>query len=190
MRKLLVLVFSFVALALSACSTTPPSNPNNLCSVFQEKDSWYVAAHKVRKKYNVPINVATAILYEDSNFFSTKKDNESWFFFIPYSKDSQSSDQTISLYWDNYLEEEGNFFSSEDNFEDALDFIGWYIAKTSQYNNIDYNDAYNQYLNYHEGWQNYKIKTYLEKIWLLEKANNVKQRSDEFKEQLLKCELY
>ena len=40
---------------MTGCTTTPPSNTENLCSIFQEKDSWYVDAHDVHRKYGVPI---------------------------------------------------------------------------------------------------------------------------------------
>ena len=39
-----------------------------------------------------------------------------------------------------------------DDFDDALDFMGWFISKTYKVNGISKWDAYAQYLNYHEGW--------------------------------------
>ena len=50
------------ALGLSACSTAVPSDPNNICSIFQEKDSWYSAAHKVQDKYGVANHAAMGLM--------------------------------------------------------------------------------------------------------------------------------
>ena len=60
-------IFSIVvgALFIAGCASTPPSNTDNLCSIFQEKDSWYVSAHKVHDKYGIPINVAMSIMKKE-----------------------------------------------------------------------------------------------------------------------------
>ena len=41
-------------------------------------------------------------------------------------------------------------------FKDSVDFIGWYINKTSKILKISKNDAYRQYLAYYKGWGDYK----------------------------------
>ena len=35
---------------ISGCATSPPSTPENLCGIFQEKPSWRHAAQKTQKK--------------------------------------------------------------------------------------------------------------------------------------------
>lgn len=180
------------SIIMSGCSTTPPSNPENLCSIFQEKDDWYTAAHAVHKKYGVPINVAMSIMAQESGFRDDAKPPMRWFLFIPYGRGSsaygyaQAQDST----WDDYKSEQGGVFSSRDDFDDSLDFIGWYMTKTRQKNGIQFSDAYNQYLNYHEGWGGYSRQTYRGKAWLLKTAQRVQTRADLYKKQLLKCNLY
>lgn len=180
------------ALTLSACSTSVPSDPNNLCSVFQENDSWYASAHKVHNKYKVPINVAMAIMYQESAFVDDAKPKMRWFLFIPYGRGSSAYGyaQAQDEVWDDYVDDAGSFFSDRDDFEDSLDFIAWYMVKTKKTNGVELTDAYNQYLNYHEGWTGFKKGTYKSKDWLKKTASAVSQRSSLYREQLLKCQLY
>ncbi len=179
-------------LLLSGCSTTPPSNTANLCTIFQEKDDWYSTAHAVHKKYGTPINVAMAIMQQESNFVADAQPPMRWFLFIPYGRGSSAYGyaQAQDAVWEDYVNEQGSWFSDRDDFDDALDFIGWYMSKTKQKNGVALSDAYNQYLAYHEGWGGYSRKTYNSKDWLLKAASKVKQRSDSYKQQLLRCNLY
>lgn len=180
------------ALFLSGCSTSPPNNPDNICSIFQEKDSWYAAAHKVHKKYGVPINVAMSIMYQESQFVEDAKPPMRWFLFIPYGRGSSSYGyaQAQDEVWSDYVDQAGSFFSDRDDFEDALDFIAWYMTKTKKTNGVPLTDAYNQYLNYHEGWAGYRNGTYKSKAWLIQTAKTVSNRAQSYKQQLLRCQLY
>lgn len=181
------------AVLISGCSTTPPENPQNLCSIFQEKDSWYAAAHAVHNKYGIPINVAMAIMFQESGFVEDSKPPMRWWLgFIPYGRGSSSRGyaQAQDPVWEQYVDEAGSIFSDREDFDDALDFIGWYMTKTQQINGIAFSDAYNQYLNYHEGWSGYAQKTYENKDWLINIARQVQARSETYRAQLLKCELY
>ena len=45
------------------------------------------------------------------------------------------------------------------NFADAVDFVGWYHAKTADTYGIARNDAYNLYLAYYFGWTGYNAAT-------------------------------
>ena len=183
---------ALLAITSSGCSVSPPSNPNNLCSIFQEKDSWYSAAHAVHDKYGVPIHVAMAIMYQESSFVEDAKPPMRWFLFIPYGRGSSAYGyaQAQDPVWEDYLDEAGSFFSDRDDFVDALDFIAWYMTKTKEANGISLSDAYNQYLNYHEGWNGFKNGSYSSKDWLLKAARSVQQRADSYKQQLLHCDLY
>ena len=187
-------IFSIVvgALFIAGCASTPPSNTDNLCSIFQEKDSWYVSAHKVHGRYGIPINVAMSIMAQESGFVEDAKPRMRWFGFIPYGRGSSSYgySQAQDEVWEDYTNEEGGFFSSRTSFEDSLDFIGWYMNKTKKINDVKFSDAFNQYLNYHEGWTGYKNKTYLGKNWLIDVARQVHVRAQNYKNQLEHCNLY
>lgn len=181
------------AMMLTGCSSTePPSNTENLCTIFQEKDSWYVSAHNVHKKWGVPINVAMAIMAQESAFRADVKPPMRYFLFIPIGRGSSAYGypQAQDPVWGDYKDEAGSFFSSRTNFEDSLDFIAWYMTKTKKTNKVEFNDAFNQYLNYHEGWGGYRKKTYKSKDWLIKVARKVYKRSETYKYQLRHCNLY
>lgn len=180
------------AMILGGCSSAVPSDPNNICSIFQENDSWYAAAHKVHDKYGVPINVAMAIMHQESNFVDDAKPPMRWMLFIPYGRGSSAYGyaQAQDEVWEQYVEEVGSMFSDRDDFEDALDFIAWYMTKTKNTNGIALTDTYNQYLNYHEGWAGYRNGTYKSKEWLQKTARSVTNQAAAYRNQLLQCQLY
>jgi hypothetical protein len=177
---------------MTGCTTTPPSNTENLCSIFQEKDSWYVSAHKVHEKYGVPINVAMSIMDQESGYREDAQPPIRWFLFIPYGRGSSAYGyaQAQDPVWDDYKSDEGGIFSSRSNFEDSLDFIAWYMTKTKKTNGVAFSDAFNQYLNYHEGWTGYRKRTYMGKDWLIGVARKVHNRALSYKAQLQRCNLY
>lgn len=181
-----------MAVVLSGCSANVPSDPSNVCSIFQENDSWYAAAHRVHKKYGAPINVAMAIMYHESGFVDDARPPMRWFLFIPYGRGSSAYGyaQAQDEVWSDYVDDAGSFFSDRDDFEDALDFISWYMVKSRKTNGVALTDAYNQYLNYHEGWTGYKNGSYKSKTWLMNTAKSVALRADKYKMQLQKCRLY
>ena len=151
-----------------------------------------MAAHEVHDKYGVPINVAMAIMSKESAFVDDAKPPMRWFLFIPYGRGSSAYGyaQAQDPVWEDYVDEAGSFFSSRDDFADALDFIAWYMTRTKKVNGVPLTDAYNQYLNYHEGWGGFTQGTYKDKDWLLNLARDVQETSDRYREQLLKCNLY
>lgn len=191
-KKIGLLGGALCALALSACSTSVPTNSRDLCSIFQEKDSWYATAHKVHQKYGVPINVAMAIMFHESGFVEDAKPPMRWFLFIPYGRGSSAYGyaQAQDPVWNDYVDEAGSYFSDRDDFDDALDFIAWYMVKTKKANGVALTDTFRQYLNYHEGWGGYRQGSYKSKDWLLLRAKEVERTANNYKSQLLKCNLY
>ena len=103
---------------------------------------------------------------------------------IPYRRLSSSFgySQAIKGTWEQYKEETGNKYATRARFKDSVDFIGWYTNKTEKILKISKNDAFKQYVAYHEGWGNYKKK---QKIILL--AKRVENQSKKYKKQLQKC---
>ncbi len=177
---------------LTGCSSTPPSDPANLCSIFQEKDSWYVAAHRAHERYGVPINVAMAILNEESAFLTGPRPAQSWFLFVPYDKEGTNYGyiDPLNPAWLTYVSEHGNVFTSHENFEDVLMYVAWFMRQTRTVNEVPFTDAYNHYLNFHEGWQGFKDRSYANKDWLLTAARRVQENADRYARQLMTCNLY
>ena len=187
LKSIALTVFSLAV--MTGCTTTPPSNTENLCSIFQEKDSWYIDAHDVHRKYGVPINVAMSIMAQESGFREDAQPPMRWFLFIPYGRGSSAYGyaQAQDPVWDDYVDDEGSFFSSRSNFKDSLDFIGWYMTKTYQALGIPVWDVKNQYLAYHEGRNGFARGSHKEKPWLLGVATGMERRAEKYRQQLSSC---
>ncbi|MDX1706109.1 hypothetical protein [Pseudidiomarina sp.] len=176
---------------LMGCSTAPPQKPDDLCEVFFEKRDWYDAANRMSKKYGVPIQVPMAMMYQESSFKHDAKPPRDYILWvIPWGRVSSAYgySQAKTPTWADYQRETGNNWASRDSFDDAIDFMGWFIAKSAKVNGVSKWDAYAQYLNYHEGWGGYRRQTYLKKPWLIKVARRVKQRAGTYGAQLRGCE--
>ena len=176
---------------LSGCATTPPRNINDSCAIFKEKSGWYKSMRAVRKRYGTPIHVQLAIIKQESSFkHNAKTKRKHIFWVIPWGRITTAYGyaQVKDGTWDWYKQKTGNRGADRDNFDDAVDFIGWYTTVSQKSLGISKWDAENQYLAYHEGHGGYKRKSYLKKPWLVQVAKKVKRNSLTYAAQLKKCE--
>jgi hypothetical protein len=179
------------AAVLVGCSNNrPPTQQEDVCLIFAEKPEWHDAAEDAAKRWGTPVFVPMAMMYQESSFRADARPPMRYFLgIIPYGRPStaygyaQVKDET----WADYQRETGNNWSSRDNFADAIDFMGWYTAKTQRVNGISKWDAYNQYLNYHEGWGGFSRGSHLQKAWLLPVAGKVGERSRRYSMQYKGC---
>jgi hypothetical protein len=106
---------------------------------------------------------------------------------IPYKRVSSSFgySQAVKGTWEQYKNETGNKLATRTRFKDSVDFIGWYTYKTNNILKVSQNDAFKQYVAYHEGWGNYKHYKSNKKIINL--AKRVEKQSNIYKQQLIKC---
>ncbi|EAQ31683.1 MULTISPECIES: hypothetical protein [Idiomarina] len=177
--------------ALTGCATPPPQSPENICDIFEEHNDWYHAAADARERWGVPIHVPMAMMYQESSFKHDAVPPRYYFLgFIPWGRVSSAYgySQAKDMTWEDYQRETGNGWASRSDFEDAVDFMGWFIYKSYEINGVSKWDAYAQYLNYHEGWGGYARKTYLSKPWLVKVSKQVKSRSLRYATQLKTCE--
>ena len=191
MKKKLFLLFALVLIA--SCTTSPPKNTSNICEIFKEKEDWWDAASDMQDKWGTPVHVVMAMMYQESSFKADAAPPMRWFLgFIPYGRASSAYgySQAKTVTWDDYVKETGNSWGDRDDFEDAIDFMGWFTAKTHRLNKVSKWDAKNQYLNYHEGWGGYRRKTYNQKAWLIKVAKKVDNRAKMYGAQLKGCEDY
>lgn len=192
MKKKIILISGLLLamLFLSGCATSPPANPENICSIFEEKRDWYEAAVDTREKWGAPVHVPMAMMYQESSFKHDAAPPMQYFLWIiPIGRasDAYGYSQAKTVSWDEYIDETGNWFADRDDFDDAIDFMGWYIHKTNRVNKVSKWDAYHQYLNYHEGRTGYRRKTYNNKPWLIQVARKVDNRAKRYSEQYWGC---
>ncbi len=171
------------------CSVFQPANVDDLCSVLADED-WYEAALDSQQKWGTPIHVQLAIMHQESKFEHDAQPPRKWYLgFIPGSRpsDAYGYAQALKSTWETYIKATGNSGADRDDFEDAMDFIGWYTATSHKKLGISKWDAREQYLAYHEGWGGYKKRTYTKKAWLTKVADKVKARSLLFSKQYKGC---
>ncbi|WP_331347062.1 transglycosylase SLT domain-containing protein [Cellvibrio sp. UBA7661] len=185
----LLLVVSL--LAVVGCSTTRPSNPNNLCDIFDDKPSWYKDSKKAEKRWGSSVPVMMSIMYQESQFkhnARTPRTKILWVIPGPRKSDAYGYPQAKDNVWNEYQDQSGNGWSRRDNFADAIDFIGWYNKQSQKRSGIGLNDSYNLYLAYHEGHGGYNRATYRQKNWLMNTASKVESRAQQYQAQLQTCE--
>ena len=182
-----IYLVSFITL-ISACSSIP-QNTSNSCSIFNERYLWYKHVKSAEKKWGTPIYVQLAIIKMESDFdWLAKPPRKKLFKVIPFKRPSSSFgySQAIKGTWEQYKNETGNKLARRTRFKDSVDFIGWYTNKTESILKISKQDAFRQYLAYHEGWGAYKNYKNNQKVIGL--AKKVKNQSDKYKSQLKKCQ--
>jgi hypothetical protein len=189
-RELRILPLAIAVLSLS-CSGGTPKNISDSCEIFREKNSWYADARDSYEKWGVPVHVQLAIIYQESRFTDdAKPPRRKLLWVIPWLRPSSAYGygQVKDGTWDWYRASTGNRWADRDEFEDVVDFIGWYGALSHRTLGISKWDAYNQYLAYHEGHGGFKRKTYTEKPWLMRVARKVDARAKAYHRQLAGCE--
>lgn len=187
--KYIFILLSVVVLA--GCTASPPKNIQNSCDIFREKSDWYEDAKASYKRWGVPIHVQLAIIHQESSFkHDAETDMEYFLWVIPTGRKSSAFGyaQVKDATWDWYIKSSGNSGADRDDFDDAVDFIGWYGKQTYDTLKVSKWDAYNQYLAYHEGHGGYKKKSYNKKQWLIKVARKVEKNSKKYAAQLKTCE--
>ena len=187
MKILKINYLLFFFLLINACSSIP-SNTSNSCSIFNERYFWYKHAKKSEQRWGTPIYLQLAIIKMESDFdWLAKPPRQKLFKIVPYKRPSSSFgySQAIKGTWKQYKIETGNKFATRTRFKDSVDFIGWYTNKTEKILNVSKNDAFKQYIAYHEGWGNYKNYKNNKKVIGL--ANKVENQSNIYKKQLSNC---
>ena len=191
MRAVMALLVPFLILLTTGCATTPPSNSANLCEIFEEKRGWYKPAKASSKKWGSDIPTMMSIMYQESQFVHNARPGRKrilWVIPGPRKSNAMGYAQAKKETWREYGRDSGNGWAKRDRFNDAIDFIGWYNRKSLQRSRIPLNNAYDQYLAYHEGHGGYNRGTYRKKTWLLSTARQVETRASRYRQQLAGCE--
>jgi len=186
----IVFKVSILSVIIVGCASAPPQNPDNICAIFEEKPGWYEAAQASKDRWGVPVHIPMAIMYQESSFrYDAAPPMEYFLWIIPIGRasDAYGYSQAKTPVWGEYVEDAGSFFSDRDDFEDAIDFIGWYMNRSNRINKVSKWDAYGQYLNYHEGHGGYRRGSYHKKPWLKKVASKVQMRAKGYSKQYWGC---
>lgn len=189
-RKYINSLLSVLTLTLlTSCATYRPSNVDNICQIFRGETDWYEAARETQEKWGTPIWLMMAFMHQESRFVEDAKPPRDWFLFIPLPRKSSAYGyaQAQDPAWEDFVKQTGARGHDRDDFEDAIDFIGWYTDATQKKLGISKWNAYDQYLAYHEGRGGYKKGSWKNKPALKRVANKVKQKAATYNAQLKTC---
>src|SRR5690606_35865300 len=113
---------------------------------------------RAEAKHGIPVPVLMATVRKESGFRANAKPPRTKLLgFIPWKRQSTATgySQALNGTWAQYRNETGNFAARRTSFADAVDFVGWYHARSASTLGIARNDTYNLYLAYYLGWTAY-----------------------------------
>ncbi len=189
MSRFLKSGFLLALLTLAGC-TGVPRNVNNICAIFDDQSGWFDDAAASERKWGMPIPVMMAIMRRESSFRDDARPPRRWLLgFIPMGRPSSAYGyaQALNGTWAHYIKATGNSGADRDDFDDAIDFIGWYMSVSKRKLGFKPRDAYRHYLAYHEGWAGYARGSYKGKPALKSWAQQVRSTAARYTRQLNGC---
>ncbi len=171
--------------------TKMPQNLEDICSIFEDRHDWYTAAKKSEERWGTPTHIQMSIIRQESSFrFDARPPRTKMLGFIPWTRQSNAYGyaQVLDSTWVQYKNDTGRQSADRDDFDDAIDFVGWYTNLSNRSAGISKWDPYNQYLAYHEGQAGWRSGTYQQKNWLKKTAQRVDHRARKWWVQLQSCE--
>lgn len=190
MKKYLRLAVMLLLVSCGGGENRAPRDLDNACSILDERPRYLRALRESEQRWGVPMSVQMAAIYQESKFIGNAKTPHQFALgIIPLGRQSSAYgySQAIDGTWDDYRDATGNRGARRNRFDDAADFMGWYMDRASSQLGIPKYDASNLYLAYHEGLAGYGRGSHNDKGWLLRVAANVGERADLYERQLIAC---
>lgn len=190
MKKFLMMALVLTVAACGGGSSRAPRNLDNACALAREKPAYYSAMRKAEAVWGVPVHVQMATIHQESRFIGNAKTPHRYALgVIPVGRQSSAYgySQAIDSTWEEYQRATRSYGARRNRIQDATDFMGWYMAGSSEKLGISKADARAQYLAYHEGRSGYASGSHMSKGWLLAVADKVQARADMYQAQLSSC---
>ncbi|RID92536.1 lytic transglycosylase [Gemmobacter lutimaris] len=185
---------SILLLLLASCGGgsrfAAPRNLEDACAILRERPEYYRAMKATERRWGVPVHVQMATIHQESKFIGNARTPHRFALgIIPMGRQSTAYgySQALDGTWEEYQKETRNGRAKRDRIDDATDFMGWYMDGTEKRLGVSKWDARSQYLAYHEGRTGFANGSYNAKTWLVDVANRVQQRADNYAAQLSGC---
>lgn len=189
----IVIVGVPLALGLTACASQP-RQINDVCAVFDQNDGWLTSwqrdARAAESRHGVPVAILMATVRKESGFRQNARPPRTKLLgVIPWKHQSTAYgySQALDGTWTQYEAETGNIAARRTSFGDAIDFVGWYHAKSADTLGIARNDAYNLYLAYYSGWGGYRSGTWRNNAGIQRTARETEAVARSYAAQLQRC---
>lgn len=198
-RWISIVILLAVLIVTGGCSAIPTQgftkrdtkmNIANACSIISNKQDWYESMDKSYRKWGTPMHVQMAIIHQESKFKAdARPPRKKGFWFLPGPRPSTAFgySQALDGTWKQYKEQTNNSGADRDDFDDAVDFIGWYNNISHKKLRIANSNAKSLYLAYHEGHGGYARKSYRKKKWLVKVSKKVAANARRYQAQLKNC---
>lgn len=182
----------FLASFAAACATTaPPAQVEDACAIFKAKPDWWRAAKDAERRWDAPPALTLAIIRQESAFtHDARPPRQGGFLFVPGKRPSSAYGyaQALDETWEEYQRAADRPGADRDQFDDAVDFVGWYAHTSQARLGLPPHDARAHYLAYHEGHGGYARGSYRSKRWLQSVAATVDANARAYSAQLNTCE--
>jgi len=183
-----------LALGLSGC-TSQPRQIDNVCAVFDQNDGWLTnwqrEARAAERRHGVPVAILMATVRKESGFrHNARPPRTRLLGIIPWKHQSTAYgySQALDGTWTQYMAQTGNLGARRTSFGDAIDFVGWYHAKSADTLGIARNDAYNLYLAYYSGWGGYRSGSWRGNAGIQRYAGETAAMARTYAAQLQRCQ--
>ncbi len=183
-----------LTLLVASCGSggnySAPRNLDDACSILDQRPAYFKAMQKSERRWGIPVHVQMATIYQESKFIGNARTPFRYVLgVIPMGRQSSAYgySQALDATWKEYKRGPGRSGAKRDNIDDATDFMGWYMAQSSERLGIAKTDARAQYLAYHEGRSGYARGSYNGKPWLMRVANEIGERAETYQIQLMAC---
>lgn len=170
--------------------STSPRNLDNACALLRERPQYARSFDRVERRWNVQQHVLMAMIHQESRFDGDIRPPHRYALgVIPVGRQSSALgySQALDGTWADYQSDQRRPRARRTDFDDAVDFMGWYMNLTQERNGIALDDTRRQYLAYHEGHTGYARGSYNSKPWLLDVAVRVEDRAERYRQQLSAC---
>ena len=177
-------------LLLDGCASSVPAKQNDVCAVFDQKRGWFKAARKAEKRWGIPVPVGMAFVHRESSYVSdAKPPRKRLLGFVPWTRLSSAYGyaQATDEAWEDYAKETRRWFIDRDDFDDAMDFIGWYNDRSARKLGIAKHDAYHLYLAYYTGPSGYRNGVWKRSESIKGYARKVANQAGRYEAQMRRC---
>lgn len=180
------LTIAFTALAISSCSERAKVDDSmGVCEILVQNPSWSKSLKAAQDTYKLPPAFAMAIIYQESKFKAEAKSKGS---------SAYGYAQAIDGTWKNF-QKDVKSNAKRNNFNDSVQFVGWYTAQLAKSTKLKMSDSYNLYMAYMlgaTGFKCYKAGTLKNKAKIVEDkklAQKVKDFTAHYQSQFKKCKI-
>ena len=118
-------------LLLASCTTAPPRDIDDACAIFEQHEDWFADANAASQRWGVPCRYCWRSSTRSPRLPADARPPRTWYLgFIPGPAfpPPTATARALDGSWDDTSPRPATT-APTDQFDDAVDFIGWYVSK-------------------------------------------------------------